>query len=127
MKPTTIPPIKSDGLEVSTHWDGAVLRIEFDGTAGMRAMAPLATLTSNVHLEARKAHSQEVVIDFRKLEFMNSSCFKVLVTWLRQVSELEPSEQYRIRFVANAARLWQERSLAALKAFAADHVTIERA
>ena len=49
---------------------------------------------------------------------MNSSCLKTLVTWLNNVRQRPPSAQYLVRFLQDRTAYWQERSLAALKAFA---------
>jgi hypothetical protein len=64
-------------------------------------------------------------VDFRELEFMNSSCFKCFVTWLGIVQDLEPTRQYKIVFASNRELHWQRRSLNALRCFAMGVVTIE--
>ena len=65
------------------------------------------------------------MVDVRELEFMNSSCFKSIVSWLTSIMELPPPEQYKVHFLSNPERLWQRRSLHALRSFALMLVTIE--
>jgi hypothetical protein len=68
---------------------------------------------------------REVAIDLHQLEFMNSSCFKNVVSWLNRVQELPTTAQYYVRFLSNPALLWQRRSLHALQCFANELVRIE--
>ena len=56
---------------------------------------------------------------------MNSSCFKSFVTWISDVSELEPDKQYKIRLLSKPEMHWQRRSLHALRCFAVDLISIE--
>ena len=79
-----------------------------------------------LHQEACRLKMQKVVVDLRNLEFMNSSSFKVFITWLGHVKELPADAQYRIHVLSNPnTHQWQRRSLAALSCFAVDLVTIE--
>jgi hypothetical protein len=78
-----------------------------------------------LHKEAVRLSASKVIVDFRELEFMNSSCFKIFVAWLAQVRDLEATQQYRIHLLSNPNLLWQRRSLAALSCFAVDLVAIE--
>ena len=65
------------------------------------------------------------MIDFERLEFMNSSCFKNFVAWINRVQEMEARSRYQIRFVSNPGLHWQKRSLSALQCFAVDLVQID--
>ncbi len=69
---------------------------------------------------------RRVVVDFRALELMSSSCFESFATWIGQVQETEtaPGERYPIAFHSKAQMHWQRRSLDALRCFALDLVTI---
>ena len=102
-----------------------VVTARFRGTADVEAKPALDNYVSSLHEEARRLAATKVVIDFRELEFMNSSSFKVFVTWLAQVQELPADKQYRIHFLSNPSMHWQRRSLAALSCFAVNLVTIE--
>ena len=105
--------------------DGNILAVTFVGTADSESRAELDTFVKKVSDEAVRLHVPEVVVDFRELEFMNSSCFKIFVAWLAQLRDLPAEDQYRIQIRSNANLLWQRRSLAALSCFAIDLVTIQ--
>ncbi len=66
-----------------------------------------------------------MVVDLRQLEFMNSSCFKCLVTWLHRLQQAPAADRYAIRIVSSPSVSWQKRSLYAIRAFAPDLVTVE--
>jgi len=101
------------------------LSVLFAGTADSLSRSELETFVKQLHSEAVRLAVPTVAIDLRELEFMNSSCFKVFVSWLAQLRDLETSKQYRIKIRSNPSLLWQRRSLAALSCFAVDLVTIE--
>jgi hypothetical protein len=105
--------------------DRRVARVTLEGCADSRVMSEMMTLLGDVHDAALHARASEVVVDFRGLEFMNSSCFKAFVTWLSRVRDLEPGAQYRIRFLSDKSKHWQRRSLDALRSFAIDLVQVE--
>jgi hypothetical protein len=107
---------------VSTYDDGA-LHVEFSGKGDMNAIAALGDYLKQVHSEATRLHVAEVVCDFQRLSFMNSSCFKAFVVWIDTVKNL-PSP-YRIRFLTDHALHWQRRSLEALRRLASDVVSVE--
>ena len=104
--------------------DGSVV-VRFSGTADMHTIDALDGYLGTVHALALETHAQRVTMDFRKLEFMNSSCFKSFVSWIGRVQELPAAAQYRIEFKSNPQMHWQRRSLNALRCFAADLVTVQ--
>lgn len=104
----------------------SVLTTRLRGTADVESRPALETYVEGLHKEACRLGMSKVVVDLRELEFMNSSSFKVFITWLAQVKELPPDAQYRIHVLSNPnTHQWQRRSLAALSCFAVDLVTIE--
>lgn len=120
-----VPEIAGAMFAATSSFDGRTLTVRLSGNAELEAWSALDALLPRVHAEAIRAATAEVVIDFTGLEFMNSSCFRSFVTWLSDVQDLPPEQQYRIRLVSNATILWQRRSLHALKYFANDLVRIE--
>ena len=117
------PTSTTFGYEGSTE-DSSV-RLRFTGTADVEAKPDLDNVVKALHAEALRLAATKVIVDFRELEFMNSSSFKVFVSWLSQVQELPTDKQYRIHLLSNPNLHWQRRSLAALSCFAVDLVTIE--
>jgi hypothetical protein len=95
------------------------------GSAETMAVASLGRLLGKVHGEAMRLAVREVTVDVRDLEFMNSSCFKAFVSWLSALQDLEPNKQYRIRFLSDARKHWQRRSLGALSSFATNLIQVD--
>jgi hypothetical protein len=95
------------------------------GSAELPSVQAMTSIVQALHAEAQARTVAAVVIDLTELEFMNSSCFKALVTWVNDVCELEPEKRYLIRFRSNPAILWQRRSLHVLKTMATDVISIE--
>jgi anti-anti-sigma factor len=120
-----LPKLDTPVLAAEAAVAEAVVTARFRGTADVEAKPALDIYVQALHEEARRLVASKVVVDFRELEFMNSSSFKVFVTWLAQVQELPADQQYRIHFVSNPSMHWQRRSLAALSCFAVNLVTIE--
>ncbi len=112
-------------FSASASHAGGALALRLAGNADMSAKESLDALLPRVHAEAQRLGAAEVAVDFRDLEFMNSSCFKSFVTWISEVQELEPAKQYRIRFLSKPEMHWQRRSLHALRCFAVDLITVE--
>jgi hypothetical protein len=97
----------------------------FKGTADMRVWATLRSYFKRMHEEALKASAQSVVLDLRDLAFMNSSCFKSLVSWVTTLGQVPADKQYRLRILHDPQRHWQRRSLNVLTSFADGIVSIE--
>jgi hypothetical protein len=105
--------------------DDARLRVQLRGHADVGAKTALAGFVAQLDRAASADWVDEVVVDLRRLDFMNSSCLKTLVTWLNSVRQRPSDEQYPIRFLRDQNAYWQERSLDALKAFAPGIVKVE--
>ena len=122
---TELRGFESGELAVSARADDAGVTVAFQGSADSRVMTELGELLTRVHDESVKRSAGEVVVDFRDLEFMNSSCFKAFVTWIVRVQGLAAGTQYRIRFLSDKGKHWQHRSLGALSCFAVDLVQVD--
>ena len=105
----------------ATH-DDATIVLELAGAADVVAKQNLARVLRELHDQAKVLGAKEVRVDIRRLAFMNSSCFKDIITWLERA---RTEEGYRIVFLSSATQHWQKRSLHALSCFARDLVSIE--
>ena len=117
--------VQATDFNAKAGLDGRSVVVGFTGTADMRVRATLGSFLKAVHSEAQKYKATAVIVDLRELEFMNSSCFKNFVSWMEQIKESPPDTQYKIRFLSNPKRHWQQRSLTALSCFAIDLVSIQ--
>ena len=125
MSALSLQPIKDGDFSASAAVEGPALVCRLTGNADMRVVAALQAWLLGLHDEAERLRAQQVTVDVRQLEFMNSSCFKGFVTWIGVVQECEPDQQYKIRFLSDPKMLWQRRSLHALSCFAADLISVE--
>lgn len=117
--------IDMDGLRASYRLEGKELVVELVGNADHRTSDQMRELCVRLHTAALVAKVTAAVIDLRQLEFMNSSCFKALVTWVSDIQDLEPPTRYKLRAFSNPGIPWQKRSLQSLQYFAVDLVTVE--
>ncbi len=124
MSDQALPELRCRDLTGNVAERSGELVVRLEGTADSRFTDDLSRFVGSAQEAALAARVERVVIDFRELEFMNSSCFKSFVSWLQNVLELEPQRQYRIRFQSDPDKHWQARSLKALSCFATDLVEI---
>lgn len=103
--------------------DADKLSVSFSGTGDVGAVELLGSYLKQLHAEAERLSVSEVTCDFRKLSFMNSSCFKAFVVWIDTVKNAARS--YRIRFLTDPEMHWQRRSLEALRRLATGVVSVE--
>ena len=120
-----IAPIKDSEFEASATSTSKSLSLRFWGNADLRVNTAIGTFLDGVDREALKLRAADVVVDFRELVFMNSSCLKEFVRWIGRVSDRDAPQQYRIRFLRDPAAHWQSRSLQALSVFAPRIVLVE--
>jgi hypothetical protein len=122
---TALPTLSQPGFDLTTAEITDGLDLRFSGTADMYAIDTLDAYLGAVHTTALERHARRVRVDFRKLEFMNSSCFKSFVSWIGHVQDAAPADRYQIEFLSNPQMHWQRRSLNALRCFAMDLVSIQ--
>ena len=125
MTPSAIEPIQEPNFRATGQFDDARLNVHLWGNADQRGNTLLDSFLQAADQQAVAAGVKEIVVDFRELEFMNSSCLKALVTWLRRAREHAPEERYAIRFLHEPQAHWQMRSFSALAAFGRGVLTIE--
>lgn len=123
--PIDFPPITSKIFQATASDEGTIATLRLLGTADASVHAYVQQAVTAMREQASALHVSEVVVDMRDLEFMNSSCFKCLITWLSDLLEQPVEQRYRIRFLSDPSKHWQHRSLRALSCFAVDLVTIE--
>ncbi len=105
--------------------EASSVKVELSGDANMDAVEAVAAAFDRVHALAIADGCDRVMVDVTRLEFMNSTCFKKVLTWIGRVDSMGPSPPYVIRFLSDPRVGWQKRSLHALESFAAGIVTVE--
>jgi hypothetical protein len=105
----------------------SAIAVSLTGNADYAAQDALRQLLGGIHEAATQQPVKSVSFDLWDLEFMNSSCFKTLVSWITQVQELPDDARYQVSFRSNPGFHWQKRSLRALVSFAPELLTITEA
>ena len=123
--PAAVTRIDVNEFKAASEREDERLCVRLRGHADVAAKPVLDGFVAEVDRQASADWVEEVVVDLRRLDFMNSSCLKTLVTWLNNVRQRPADEQYPIRFLRDQNAYWQERSLDALKAFAPGIVKVE--
>ncbi len=118
-----LPTVDTSAFACTPRFDDGKLSVTFSGTGDVAAIEILASYLQRVHGEAERLSLSEVTCDFRKLSFMNSSCFKAFVVWIDTVKNA--ARVYRIRFLTDPDMHWQRRSLEALRRLATSVVSVE--
>ena len=103
--------------------DGKLV-ISVAGNGDMAAVESLSLYLRQVHTVVTDLSMTQVEFDFRDLYFLNSSCLKSFVTWIRSMVEGN-SASFNIRFITNPKLYWQRRSLEALQRLAPGVVRVE--
>lgn len=109
-------------IQTATRTEGDQLVLVLSGAAESDSMDPLAAAVARADAQARAANATTIVADLVELEFMTSSCLKVLATWIVEMPSPAP---YQIVFRSNPAHSWQRRSLRALTMCAPELARIE--
>jgi hypothetical protein len=123
--PYPLAPIEESDFTATGQFEDTRLSMRLWGHADMRVKARLDVFLEEADNQSVAGGIKEVVVDFRELVFMNSSCLKALVTWLGRVQDRPAEQRYAIRFLKEPAAHWQKRSFNALCAFAGDVLTIQ--
>ena len=124
MKDVHLPDSTGSELQAKATLNDNTIELRLTGTADMRSGDQLARLIAQIDAVSVREKCQEVVINLGELEFMNSSCFKTLVSWINEVQSRSVEKRHKICFRSNQSMLWQRRSLHALQCFAPDLVRI---
>jgi hypothetical protein len=123
MNAAAITPVVTEDLEANATSNGRTLELHLRGSAEIGAKAGLDAFLAQV--AAATTDCDEVVVDIRELEFMNSSCFKSLLTWIVRVQDLPEARRHKIRFISNPTLHWQKRSLHSLASMGGGLVEVE--
>lgn len=123
--PISLTPVLGVPLNAFADMQHSCMLVHLRGIANLIVKERLDVFLAGVHREALRLQVKEVAVDFRTLEFMNSSCFKGFLDWIARVQELPPEQIYHIRFLSTQGILWQRRSLHALHCFAPDLIHVQ--
>jgi len=123
MSQLMLEPVQAGAFTCTPELTDDKLHVVFTGTGDVGAVELLGGYLKRLHREAQRVGVSEVRCDFRKLSFMNSSCFKAFVVWIDTVKTSDHG--YKICFVTDPEMHWQRRSLEALRRLATNVVSID--
>ena len=104
-------------LSLTTQMRGESLVATLAGDGDATSMDTLSAYLKNVDYQAVDNAVKSVVLDFQELEFMNTSCFRLLVSWIAGVGRSSEA-QYHVTFRGNPSLCWQRRGIDALRSLA---------
>ena len=125
MSDLALPSVLMEGFSIAVESGAPSVRLKVTGNADMEVCPVLGPFLLQLHTELCRVRASDVVVDWRELYFMNSSCLKGFITWVASITKLDCSDRYRVVFVSNPSLHWQRRSLEAIRAFAADVMEIQ--
>ncbi len=110
-----IPHLVLDKVTISiTDIDDGVM-ISFAGSIDMRDPAQeILPFLSRIHDQVRVAGISQIIADFTRLTFMNSSGIRCLISWIMKVNDLGPGNRYAMTMQYNPRITWQESSIRVL-------------
>lgn len=116
--------VTGNRFQAAAEHEGPVINAWLQGNADYHALDAVEMLLTRLHAEATRLAITEAVIDLRRLEFMNSSCFRIFISWLAEILELNEARRYKVKFLFNPDLHWQNRSLHTLRSFAVEVVDV---
>jgi ABC-type transporter Mla MlaB component len=112
-------------FDLSSERNAGELTLRLSGDANLDAVEVVARALAAAHEEAMCQRYRRVVVDLLALQFMNSACFKRLVTWVNRLRAEDAASRYTIHIVTNPKMYWQRRGIHALQGLAGGLISIE--
>ena len=103
---------------------GRLMEVALSGTADGTVKGQLDQFVRSLHAETQQRGLTGINVDVRRLEFMDSACFKSFAWWISTVQDLPAENRYRIVFLSSPTVYWQHRSLNALAGLAGDIMSV---
>jgi len=124
MECIVLPAIVREGFSIRVE-SGKDTCLKLSGNADMEMVPLLGPYLSRVHEQLCRMGARSVTVDLRELYFMNSSCFKAMITWIASVNSLEQGQKYDVKFMTNSRLNWQRRNLRSILDFAPNIVVVQ--
>ena len=80
---------------------------------------------NEIHNKILKNDIKHVLVDIRRLRFMNSAGIRNIVYWIIKIDSLPDDQKYKITFLYDPQITWQEESLDALSSLSPNLTTTE--
>jgi hypothetical protein len=123
MTSLALPAVQQPSFSASASEAERTITVRLSGTADGQAHPYLDRYLKALHEEACRLGTPQVTVDLGALQFINSSCLMLFVTWLTWLHDLEAGRQYRVTLSSSTKH--QRRSFAALANVALGLVTVQ--
>jgi hypothetical protein len=109
-----LAPLLLPNFSIRHQLDGGEMVVKLSGNADSEVGAAFAIYLEQMHERAVRAGVSKVVLDFRELYFLTSSCIKCLVVAIKRVAAMDAPSRYSIELLTTPSLRWQERSFEVL-------------
>jgi hypothetical protein len=117
-----VDPLVLDGVEITAYRETVAMK----GVLSMRSPSETVTpFLRRVHLAATDAGMKKLTVDMTQLRFMNSSSIRSLVDWVEWIRKEPEARRYHLVFVTKPDVTWQQTTMAAIRAFGGEHVSVQ--
>lgn len=117
-----VEPLVMDGIEITAQRETVAMK----GVLSMRSPSETVTpFLRRVHLAATEAGLKKITVDMTELRFMNSSSIRSLVDWVEWIRKEPEARRYRLLFLTKPDVTWQQTTMAAIRAFGGEHVSVQ--
>ena len=115
MTTTGFDPLAVEGLSIVPKLENGVLQVALLGAVEMREPGDvLNPYWNRIDDEIRKQSMKRVEVDFRDLNFMNSSGILTLVRWITKAKSHSGNDAYRMVLKYDRNVTWQRTSVPTL-------------
>lgn len=121
-----VPTLSRGGFSATWMLSSTSVIVRLSGSADSEIAPALGGFLERLHAETVRANGKEVVLDFRELNFLTSSCIKYLVVAINRLAASPAESRYLLRLVSSPAMRWQARSFEVLRQIAPGLVQIDR-
>ena len=115
--------IKEPGFSADAQEAPQAITVHLAGAADGLAHPHLDRYLKELHLEACRLGTPAVNVDVTQLQFINSSCLMLFVTWLMSLRALDAAKQYRVVLASSTKQ--QRRAFGVLANVADGLVTVQ--
>jgi hypothetical protein len=126
MNKLNIEPVAQSRISIEVTDTASGVGVSFVGDVDMQDPGViLDPLFEKIHGGCISAGIKEVDLDFKQLNFLNSSGIKAIAKWIMKLGELSADKKYVIKIIHNKNITWQVTSLPTLTFLVPGAVKVE--
>ncbi len=126
MNKLNIEPVKQSRISIDITDTASGIGVSFIGDVDMQDPGiVLDPLFDKIHGGCIESGIKEVDLDFKQLNFLNSSGIKAIAKWIMKLGDLSGDKKYVIKIIHNKNITWQVTSLPTLTFLVPGAVKVE--